>query len=373
VVKVTQSKLPLKDSPKDPKVSVCLPVFNGSKYLKSAIANISNQSFTDWELVIRDDCSTDSSRQIIDEAAKSDDRIKVVHDSNTRLGLFENYNACIQAASGTYIKLYAQDDLLESECLQRMVEVLEAKPDVALVTCGKRWIDENDLEIEKLVRFKKDVQLKADEVIVANLIVLQNWIGEPSTGMFRRKDAGAGLDGRLYHWGDIDYWFRILQNGDFYYLSDVLCGFRRHRESTTSTNLTGLYFVADLVRIWKSWGHYLERIGEDEAHYFKRAAEQIALHIDHLVVAEGLTVEALRRANPRGQTAFSKEEVADFREALFYAEQRITSLMKELIYTANQLEHREGECKELKAAIAQMETSISWKLTRPLRSVRSQF
>lgn len=359
--------------PRQPAVSVCLPVFNGSKYLKTAIANISCQSFTDWELIVRDDGSTDESRQIINEAAAQDDRIKVVHDANTRLGLFENYNACIQAASGTYIKLYAQDDLLEGQCLQRMVEVLEARPDVALVTCGKRWIDENGLEIEKLVRFKKDVQLKADEVIVANLIVLQNWIGEPSTGMFRRKDAGTGLDGRFYHWGDIDYWFRILQNGDFYYLSDVLCGFRRHRESTTSTNLTGLYFVADLVRIWKSWGHYLERIGEDEAHYFKRAAEQIALHVDHLVVEEGLTVEALRRANPRGQTAFSQEEVADFREALFHAEQRITSLMKELIYVSNQLEHREGECKELKAAIDQMEHSISWKLTRPLRSVRSQF
>ena len=355
------------------KVSVCLPVFNGSKYLKTAITNISAQTFTDWELIVRDDGSSDNSRQIIDAAAAADDRIKIVHDLNHRLGLFENYNACIQAASGTYIKLFAQDDLLESDCLARMVEVLDSKPDVALVTCGKRWIDENDQEIEKLVRFKQDVQLKAEEVIVANLIVLQNWIGEPSTGMFRRKDAGSGLDGRLYHWGDIDYWFRILQNGDFYYLSDVLCGFRRHRESTTSSNLTGLYFVADLMRIWKSWGHYLERIGEDEAHYFKRAAESIALHVDHLVVAENLTVDALRRANPRGQTAFSQEEVADFREALFHAEQRITSLMKEFIIVANQLEHREGECRELKAAIVQMESSISWKLTRPLRTVRSQF
>ena len=358
---------------KPPLVSVCLPVFNGGKYLKAAIENISRQSFSDWELVIRDDGSSDASRQIIDEAAACDTRIKVVDNAGVRLGLFENYNACMNAANGTFIKLYAQDDLLESDCLARMVKVLETKPDVALVTCGKRWIDENGLEIEKLVRFKADVQLKAEEVIVANLIVLENWIGEPSTGMFRREDASCGLDGRLYHWGDIDYWFRILQNGDFYFISDVLCGFRRHGESTTSSNLTGLYFVADLVRMWRSWGHYLERIGEDEAHFFKRAAERIALHIDHLVVKEGLTVEALRRANPRGQTQFSQEEVADFREALFHAEQRITSLMKELIFVANQLEHRQGECKELRAAIEQMEKSISWKLTKPLRNVRGQF
>ena len=355
------------------KVSICLPVFNGGKFLEAALASISNQTFKDWELVIRDDGSSDNSQQIIAEAQANDKRLTVIDGGNERLGLFENYNACIQATCGDYIKLFAQDDLLEPTCLERMAEALDTRPDVALVTCGKRWIDEKDVELEKLVRFKKDTQLKSEEVIVANLIVLQNWIGEPSTGMFRCKHAGNGLDGRLYHWGDIDYWFHILQNGDFFYLSDVLCSFRRHSQSTTSSNLTGLYFVADLIRIWKSWGHYLERIGESEEHYFKRAAEQIALHIDHLVSAEGLTVEALRRANPRGQMGFSADEVADFREALFHAEQRITSLMKEFLYVSNQLEHREGECKELRAAIDQMESSISWKLTAPLRSVRSQF
>jgi predicted nucleic acid-binding Zn-ribbon protein len=64
--------------------------------------------------------------------------------------------------------------------------------------------------------------------------------------------------------------------------------------------------------------------------------------------------------------------VTDFREGLFYAERRITSLMKELIESRNELEHRNGECRELREALAQMENSVSWKVTAPLRFVRSR-
>ncbi|HMX45251.1 MAG TPA: hypothetical protein PKC93_04830, partial [Candidatus Obscuribacter sp.] len=64
--------------------------------------------------------------------------------------------------------------------------------------------------------------------------------------------------------------------------------------------------------------------------------------------------------------------VADFRVALFHAERRVSSLMQELIETRNELEHRANECKELRAAIDVMENSVSWKVTQPLRAVRSK-
>ena len=354
-----------------PLVSVCLPVFNGARYLEAAIQNIRCQSFTDFELIIKDDGSTDGSVAIIERFARDDKRIRFKKNLE-RLGLFQNYNACIRAAAGKYIKLFAQDDLLEPDALARMSAVLDSDPDVALVTGAKRWIDDRGNELERHSRFEKDTKLKSEEVIRANLIVLQNWIGEPSTAMFRAEYAGNGLDPSLYHWGDIDFWFKILQYGDLYFISDVLCSFRRHSESTTSSNLSGLFFAADIVRIWKSWGHYLQDIGESEEHFFRRASERIALHVDHLVREEGLSVEKLRGANPRGQTHFSVTEMTDMREALFHAERRITSLMEELIATRNELEHREGECQELRAAVTQMQNSVSWKLTAPLRSVRAK-
>lgn len=354
-----------------PLVSICLPVFNGSRYLAQAIDSALAQTYKEFELIIRDDNSTDGSQRISQKYKQLDPRVRY-RENVQRLGLFQNYNECIKAAKGSYIKLFAQDDILEPDAIEKMVDVLNDHSQVALVTCSKRWIDSESNELERFSMFKQNERLSSNLVIMANLVVLNNWIGEPTTAMFRAEHAGTGFDTEFYHWGDIDYWFRILQNGDLYVLKDVLCSFRRHEESTTSTNLEGLYFIADIVRMWKSWHRYLEEIGEDEEHFFKRASERIAMHVDHLENKESLTATKVRQANPRKQQNFPFDNVADFREALFHSEKRITSLLKELIEAQNELEHRVGECNELRAAIAQMENSVSWKVTAPIRFVRGK-
>jgi glycosyltransferase involved in cell wall biosynthesis len=359
-----------------PLVSILLPVYNGEKYLAGAIENILAQSYENFELLIADDCSSDGSRQIIEAYAARDKRIvSWVNDKN--LKLFPNYNKCLERATGKYVKPFAQDDLLHTDAIARMVQVLENKPEVALVVVSKNWIDEHAQEIEKLTRFKSDAQLKARDVITANLVVLNNWVGEPSTVMFRREHAGNGFDTAFYHWGDLDYWFRILQNGDMFVLADILCSFRLHKQSSTSATLSGIYFPADIVKMYKRWHRYLDELGESEEHFYKRVSEVNARHLDHIVRVEAgsaeKAVEAMRTANPTRQESFSFDEVADFREALFHAERRITSLMEELVFTKNELEHRENECRELHEAIGVMRNSVSWKLTSPLRSVRSKF
>ena len=355
-----------------PKVSICLPVYNGARYLASAIDCILAQTFEDFELLLADDCSTDESARIISDYGARDKRI-VGWVNEKNLKLFGNYNYCLSKASGDYIKPFAQDDLLEPTALARMVAVLDANPSVALVTSSKRWIDGSGQTTKEIKRFKQDTRLNATDVILANLIVLNNWIGEPATTMFRREHAGTGFDERFYHWGDIDYWFRILQNGDLFVIGDTLCSFRMHEGSATAGNLSGLYYAADIVKMYQSWHRYLDQLGEDEAHFFARASEEIALHMDYLEREKGLNAAIVRSARGSHAGGLTEESLADFRIALYQAERRITSLMKELIATKNELEHRENECKELKAAINVMENSVSWKVTTPLRKVRSKF
>ena len=61
-------------------VSIVMPVYNGEKYLRQSIASVLNQTFQDWNLIIVDDCSTDSSLEIMNEYVKADDRIQVIHN-----------------------------------------------------------------------------------------------------------------------------------------------------------------------------------------------------------------------------------------------------------------------------------------------------
>jgi glycosyltransferase involved in cell wall biosynthesis len=354
-----------------PSISVCLPVYNGARYLEHAIESVLTQSYQDFELLISDDGSTDASPEIISRYAKQDQRI--IHWTNAeRLGLFANYNACLDRARGSLIKPFAQDDLLDRRSLEQMSAVLRERPEIALVSSGKRLIDDTGTEIDRLIQFCTNRSIAGKDVIIANLIILSNWVGEPSAVMFRASNAGEGFDLSLYHYGDIEYWFRLLSCGDLFYISDALYSFRRHQESTTTSNLAGLYFALDIARLGQKYRSYLEEIGESEEHFAKRAMEKVALHVDHLVKMEGLTLSKTTSASPyRGSDAMQADD-AVWRGLFFHSMRRITSLLEELVLTGNELEHRQAECVRLREAVEQMSSSVSWRLTAPLRTVRNK-
>ena len=122
------------------KVSVCLPVFNGVRHLALAIESILNQSASNWELLISDDGSTDGSWEMIEKFAKQDKRIRCWRNEN-RLGLFENYNFCMQQCYAPLIKLFAQDDILDPRAIKKMQTIFDERPNVVLVACAKNLVD----------------------------------------------------------------------------------------------------------------------------------------------------------------------------------------------------------------------------------------
>jgi glycosyltransferase involved in cell wall biosynthesis len=125
-----------------PKVSIGLPIYNGEKYLSASLISLLDQSFTDFEIVISDNASTDRSAEIVREFAKSDPRIRY-YRNETNIGLTPNHNRVFELSSGEFFKWASHDDVYPREMLQRYVEVLEkAPPTVALVYSEFRIIDE---------------------------------------------------------------------------------------------------------------------------------------------------------------------------------------------------------------------------------------
>lgn len=211
-----------------PLVSICIPTYLGARYIAAAIGSVLDQTFTDFELLIVDDNSCDNTLAEVLES--SDSRIRVLKNK-INIGAQGNWNRCLDEARGKYIKLLPQDDLLVPTCVEQQVEIFErdVMRKIALIFCARTIVSSESYPI--LLRAYPSAR---SGVIHAHSIIRKcirrgtNLIGEPGAVLFRAETARAigGFDASIPYVIDLDYWFRLLLNGDAYYFADALSSFR---------------------------------------------------------------------------------------------------------------------------------------------------
>lgn len=116
---------------KKPTVSIGLPVYNGEQYIRQTLESILAQTFTDFELIISDNASTDATGEICEEFAAKDDRVRYYRAAEN-FGAAWNHNIVFEKASGKYFKWSACDDLCEPTFIEKCVKVLDNEPSVIL-------------------------------------------------------------------------------------------------------------------------------------------------------------------------------------------------------------------------------------------------
>lgn len=219
-----------------PSVSVLIPSYNGARYLPETIDSVLDQKLQDFELVVLDDRSADDSAEVIADYARRDERIRFrVNERN--LGLVGNWNACLEAARGRYVKfLHSDDKLTRPTALGTWVELLEQNPSATLAVSAREIIDERSRRI-RIKGFAGQRQLLPGPTAIARTVGTgSNLIGEPSCVLFRRADAERGFDARYRQLVDLEMWFHLLRRGDLAYTSECLCAFRRHERQQSNVN-----------------------------------------------------------------------------------------------------------------------------------------
>lgn len=357
-------------------VSILLPVFNGGKFLEAAIDSVLAQTHENFELIVVDDCSTDGSVAISERLKDQDSRIKFFQNESN-VGLFANYNRCLEYASGAYVKPFAQDDLQAPTAVEKMLQVLEQDQTIALTSCARNIIDAEGHVTKTRCVIPESRTLRGQEAILYNMLALTNWIGEPSTVMFRKQFAGTGFDTTLFHYGDLDMWFRVLLNGEYHFIAEPLASFRTHPGSATSKNLSGLLFALDIISMSERYAQVLRDTGVSDELYKRCVSEYAALQVDELVRNEGLTLKdviaAARKGARIGTAGDDKETALRMMDAFvglsFYTLRSLTHTLREL----SDVQCRLGSDKEyLSRRLENMEQSTSWKLTAPIRKLLSQ-
>ena len=131
-----------------PRLTVGLPVYNGERYVAEALDSLLGQSFTDFELIISDNASTDATAEICRRYAASDPRVRYVRQPRN-IGCNPNHNFLVGQARGEYFKWGAHDDLYGPDLLARCVAALDKYPDVVLSSVDKAVIDEAGTVVEE--------------------------------------------------------------------------------------------------------------------------------------------------------------------------------------------------------------------------------
>jgi glycosyltransferase involved in cell wall biosynthesis len=235
--------------------SVCIPAYNGARFIEGAIRSVLDQSFKDFELVIVDDCSKDETGAII-ESFGGDPRLR--HFTNpVRRGMVGNWNRCLELSEGKYICVFHQDDVMAPENLERKIESLKGNPRVGLVYSK---VDQIDADGHAVEGYKFWTEQSPDEDFVrdglryfAELIASENLICCPSVIARRECYERLGpFDSRLPFTADWEMWLRIAAFYDIAYLAEPLVKYRWHADNETNnfvTSVRGLEQVYAAKRI----------------------------------------------------------------------------------------------------------------------------
>ncbi len=225
------------------KVSICIPTYNHAHFLQDAIGSALAQTYQNLELVVVDNCSTDNTARLVQEYAARDARVHYVRNQ-INIGAQNNLNRCIELASGEYILILCADDLLAPTALQKLVQAFYEHPEISLAGCSRLIVDK-DLRPLNAPYFSRKSEQLAGTKVIRKCLRNGNLIGEPSSVLFRKRDAERGFDTRYRQLIDLEMWFHLLQKGWFSFIPEQLCKIRRHDEQQTKSNLESLSVISD--------------------------------------------------------------------------------------------------------------------------------
>jgi glycosyltransferase involved in cell wall biosynthesis len=223
-----------------PHISVIVPAYNAERFLGRTIESVLTQTVADWEMVVVDDGSTDSTAEIVASYADQDIRVRCVHQANAGLPAARNRGLAESDPKSDYVAFLDADDEWTTDALDVLLHGLECSPSMIgayglarFVDCHSRPIREGECEAkcrnrltlvgDRLVCLDDDLPTTFATLALANRIVV-------GTALVRRSAFSqvGGFDVTLGAHEDWDLWLRLLRIGDFRFVNKVVMGYRRH-------------------------------------------------------------------------------------------------------------------------------------------------
>ena len=246
-------------------VSIITPVHNSEKFIAATIESVLAQTFSDWEMIIVDDCSTDKSSEIINEYVSKDSRIRLIEFQENQ-GTGKARDVALQNAKSRFIAFLDSDDIWMPEKLEKQI-LFMTKNNYPISFTSYKIIDENGKDTGRVIEAVNSVNLHQ---YLKNTIIgySSSMIDLSLTGEIQIADIRIRVDTHL--------WISLLKKGFVAYgLKEVLMKYRTHKSSISSKKIYAakktwnLYYHIEKLGFWRSvyyFGNYA--INAIRKHYF---------------------------------------------------------------------------------------------------------
>jgi len=252
-----------------PIISIILPNYNYARYLPHRIESILNQTFTDFELIILDDCSTDNSREVIEKYKNKDSRISVYYNKQNSGNPFKQWQKGIDLAQGKYIWIAEADDYCENTLLEKLYNKI-SQTNSDIVFSQSNIADENrkilgkwsDLKIKNNSIFNSDFEYSGHKFI-EDYLIFENVIPNASAVLFNKAKyyEVGGVDISIKNNSDWFLWLKLLYKANVSFIAKPLNYFRRHPQSVIASTKQKLdkqnefheFFSLSMRENYKKW------------------------------------------------------------------------------------------------------------------------
>ena len=207
-----------------PRLTIGLPVYNGEKYVAESIDALLGQTYTDFELIISDNASTDATADICHGYARQDSRVRYIRQPKN-IGLAPNHNVVVEEARGELFKWTAGDDLYARELVERCVDALDKYPEVVLAHCWSARVNGSGTVTEA---YKYPLDTASPHAPERFRSVLFDSGGDDDYGVIRTEVLRRTAMKESYHHADHTIIAELALHGRFYQVPDWLYFRRDH-------------------------------------------------------------------------------------------------------------------------------------------------
>lgn len=228
-------------------VTIFLPVYNGSNYIRQAMDSVLAQTYTSWKFLIVDNCSTDNTAEICKPYLADPRFTYVLNDVN--LGVHGNFFKAVSLVDTKYFAYLSHDDAyVNATALADARQLLEADAELAMVNSPVRWIDQQGREIGNFGMAKRGFEGKVAADILARSCIVQcrNQYG---IAVLSRTVYGQTLrqDTRLHQAADINFFAGIGAGHQVYVLTEPAYAIRFHQSNSTLHDYVSLQDEMNLI------------------------------------------------------------------------------------------------------------------------------